>query len=319
MKDNKKYLYLECITGYIYVLFNYIYLFCKGFSEKNIASLFFVTLSLALIIILTIQIKKNKVSDTSTFLISLWLFIVAIIPGVFGFVFLNSKKEKKDVNLPATTRKKSTCKDIIKSVITLTLFLLIMFVFPHFKFYYKIPSILIYIFIVSIILIFYFKDLKRDFLTYKSNFKTYFKFAFKRYFIMLGIMFLVAIPIVMLNKGNTSNNQEMINDMFKKVPIITFVLSVIYAPFAEESIFRLSLSKLINNKTLFIIISGILFGSLHVIGKAVNFEQALYVIQYSTLGMCLAKAYSDTDNIFVSIQMHFTQNFLAALLALLLF
>jgi len=136
---------------------------------------------------------------------------------------------------------------------------------------------------------------------------------------MLGLMLLVGIPIVLLNNGNTSSNQEALNVMFKKVPMFTLILSTLYAPFVEENIFRLSISKLFNNKTLFIIISGFLFGTLHIIDKFTSFYDLLYIFQYSALGICLAKAYSDSKNIFVSISMHFIQNFIAALLILILY
>ena len=49
----------------------------------------------------------------------------------------------------------------------------------------------------------------------------------------------------------------MLNGMFKKMPIGMLLLSTIYAPFTEENVFRLSLSKLFKNKILFIIVSGL--------------------------------------------------------------
>ena len=50
-----------------------------------------------------------------------------------------------------------------------------------------------------------------------------------------------------------------------------------------------------------------------------SINDLLYVFQYATLGICLAKAYKDSNNIFVSISMHFIQNFLAAILVLLVY
>ena len=168
-------------------------------------------------------------------------------------------------------------------------------------------------------LVFNYKDLKKDLKYLAQNFKIYFPFIIKRYFSMLVIMIIVAIPVVLINDGATSTNQEMINSMFDKLPLATLILSTLYAPFVEESIFRLSLSKLFKNKTLFIIVSGVLFGTLHVIDKFTSIYDFLYIFQYATLGICLAKAYKDSNNIFVSMSMHFIQNFLAAILVLLLY
>ena len=80
----------------------------------------------------------------------------------------------------------------------------------------------------------------------------------------------------------------------------------------------MTLSKFFDNKTVFIVISGLLFGSLHVIDKFETLTDLLYIFQYSALGICLAKAYTDSKNIFVSMSMHFMQNFLAAVMVLLL-
>ena len=136
---------------------------------------------------------------------------------------------------------------------------------------------------------------------------------------MVVVILFVGVPILLINNGKTSSNQLELNSMFKKLPIIMLLLTTLYAPLAEECIFRLSLSKVFKNKNLFIIVSAFLFGILHVIDKFTSFTDFLYVFQYSAMGICMAKAYSDSKNIFVSISMHFIQNFLSALLVLLLY
>lgn len=101
--------------------------------------------------------------------------------------------------------------------------------------------------------------------------------------------------------------------------MVTVILSCLYAPFVEEGVFRLSLSKIFKNKTIFVIVSGFLFGVLHLIDKFTSIYDLLYIFQYAALGICLAKAYKDSNNIFVSISMHFIQNFIAAMLILILY
>ena len=180
-------------------------------------------------------------------------------------------------------------------------------------------TLIIYLLVIIMILLSYFKELKSQFKIFIKNFKVYFPFIIKRYLFMIIIMVLVAIPIFFINNGDQAGNQKTINEMMKKAPLFVFLLSTLYAPFAEEGIFRLSLHKIFKNKYVFIIISGLLFGLLHVVGKASNINEFLYVLQYSALGMCLAKAYYDSKNIYVSMSMHFIQNLLAAILSFLLF
>lgn len=242
-----------------------------------------------------------------------------IIPGILGFVFLREISDKKKVLLPSIKEESKNTYTYLKSGITLLVFIILMFVLPNFSFFSKVPSYAIYIILSFLVLVCYFKELKNDFKIFIKNFKVYLPFVIKSYLKMLGVMLLVAIPIVLLNSGKTSSNQLLVNAMFKKIPVAAFVLSTFYAPFIEESVFRMSLSKLFNNKTLFIIVSGFLFGSLHIIDKFTSSCDLLYIFQYSALGICLAKAYYDSKNIFVSISMHFLQNFLAAVLVLLVY
>lgn len=322
MKDKRNYLKVASILEIVYIFSMLIYyVFFTKFSDSVIANGFLLIIDLFLTIVLYKESKKEikNINKTYVLFISIWFFLEPVITGVLGFMFLSSIKEKKKVILPEIKKENSTVIDYIKAGILIINFMLLMFILPNFSFYEKIPSWIIYVLIILFIFVVYFKTLKEQFIIFIKNIKVYLPFVIKRYFIMLGVMLVVAVPIVLINNGNTSANQQMLNSMFKKLPILMLLLSTLYAPFAEECIFRLSLSKLLKNKTLFIIISGFLFGALHVIDKFTSFEDFLYIFQYSALGICLAKAYADTNNIFVSISMHFIQNFLAAILVLLLY
>ncbi len=324
MKDKRNYLKAACILEVIYIITMFIYyLFVIGLKSETIASIFMLLISTFFTIILYNESKKDisylKTNNIKILIFGIWMFLESIIPGILCFFFLSSIKEKKKIDLPMIKQEKVNKKEKIKSIITLISFMLILFVVPNINFFKNISSYFIYAFILIFIIILYHKELLNNFKIFIKNLKSYLPFIIKRYFIMLGIMLIVAVPIVLINSGKVSGNQEAINEMFKKVPIATLLLSCLYAPLAEESIFRLSLSKLFANKTLFIIISGFLFGILHVINSISSINDLLYVFQYATLGICLAKAYKDSNNIFVSISMHFIQNFLAAILVLLVY
>ncbi len=324
MKDKRNYLKLACLLEIIYVVFMLVYyVFFTKFNDEVLASVFMLLIGLGFAFVLYGESKKDinhlKENKIKVIIASIWLFLEPIIPGIFGFVFLSSIGDKKTNKLPLMKDEKQNAPTVIKAVIAVLAFIFITFVLPRFSFMSKVPSYVLYLVILLSVLLLYHKELWRSFKIFVSNFKVYLPFIIKRYLIMLGVMLVVAIPIVFINNGQTSTNQALINAMFKKIPVATLVLSTIYAPFVEESVFRLSLSKLFTNKTLFVVISGVLFGSLHVIDKFTSYADFLYVFQYSALGMCLAKAYADSKNIFVSMSMHFIQNFLAAVLVLLLY
>ena len=325
MEDYMKkisFLKMEYITGFILIpiIMLFYFLFDKN-KDSMLANNFLMVISLILNIILLKESKKEvkNISNIKVILISIWLFLTAIIPGIFGFIFLASGKEKKKLLLPEIKEDKNTLLSYIKSIMCIVVFISFILILPSkvdLKFEY---TLIIYLLVIIMILLSYFKELKSQFKIFIKNFKVYFPFIIKRYLFMILIMVLVAIPIFFINNGDQAGNQKTINEMMKKAPLFVFLLSTLYAPFAEEGIFRLSLHKIFKNKYVFIIISGLLFGLLHVVGKASNINEFLYVLQYSALGMCLAKAYYDSKNIYVSMSMHFIQNLLAAILSFLLF
>lgn len=324
MKDKRNILKIACLLEVIYVLVMTVYyLFFIKEKEEMIAGIFMLIIGVVVTSILYKESKKEidliKKNKTAILLCSIWLFFEPIIPGILGFIFLGSISDKKKVKLPEIKEEKIEVSKKVKSFALILFFIIVMFVLPNFSFFNKIPVYLIYLVIFLSVLLTNYKDLKSNLIIFIRNFKTYLPFIIKRYFIMLGLMLLVGIPIVLINNGNTSSNQAALNVIFKKLPFFALVLSTIYAPFVEENVFRLSLFKLFKNKTVFIVISGFLFGALHMIDKFTSFYDLLYIFQYATLGICLAKAFADSKNIFVPISMHFIQNFIAAILVLLIY
>ncbi len=322
MKDKRNLLKIASILGIVMstILIIYYILYVKS-EDKASANIFLQLLNIFFSIVLFNESKKDievlKKDESKVIICSIWLFIESIIPGIFGFMFLSSVKPKNNIKL--IEDEKPSKKDVFKSMFLILFFMIIMFLLPKFNFFDKIPNIIVYISLFVTILIINFDYYKKDFKVFIKNINTYLPFILKRYAIMLGVMVLVAIPITYLNSGKVSSNQEILNSMFTKTPLLTALLSCIYAPFVEESIFRLNISKIINNKIIFILVSGILFGALHIIDKYTNIYDLLYIFSYSALGICLAKAYKDTNNIFVSMSMHFIQNTLASIVMTFLY
>ena len=154
---------------------------------------------------------------------------------------------------------------------------------------------------------FFIKDIKKSIKEFKQNKKKYILFILKNYLITLLIANTLAL-IAFLIIGEDSTNEQLLN----AEPIWSLLLtSIIYAPIAEELLFRGCLRKLIKNDTLFILVSGISFGLWHVLGYDQSLIQYLYVFTYSAIGIGLSYVYSKTNNLTTNIGMHFIHNVLA--------
>ena len=93
--------------------------------------------------------------------------------------------------------------------------------------------------------------------------------------------------------------------------------AAICAPINEELTFRKSFKEIFPSKWVFVIMSGLIFGLLHITSYIETFSDIIYLIPYSALGIAFALLYYKTDNIFSSITMHSIHNLLATLLVLL--
>lgn len=68
--------------------------------------------------------------------------------------------------------------------------------------------------------------------------------------------------------------------------------TILIAPFIEELIFRFSLRKVFRSNVLFILISGLLFGIIHMASGVVSLVDILHFLTYSLMGgYLLAVAY----------------------------
>lgn len=159
------------------------------------------------------------------------------------------------------------------------------------------------------VIIFLLKDqLKKDLLDLKENHNEYFKKYFVYWFILLGAMMISNLLIIWFTPNEMANNEQSIHDMLKIAPLYTFITSVFIAPLEEEFVFRRGIRNIISNNILFILVSGLLFGSLHVVTSLTSYWQLLYIIPYSVPGLIFAYLLTKTDNIFVPGFLHFIHN-----------
>lgn len=155
-------------------------------------------------------------------------------------------------------------------------------------------------FLLKPLIISSFEDLKAN---HKMLFKKYFKF----WFLMLGLMMATNLIAYSIN-GGIAANENYIQESFTKNPIYIYVSAVFIAPFLEELVFRGGVYRIFKNKYAFIIFSGLLFGSLHVLPVMTNLKELFYLIPYSIPGCIFAYLLYDSKNIFVPMGIHFVHN-----------
>lgn len=219
-----------------------------------------------------IQKLENYTKPALTGLIALAIyFILPKFEGIFFYVFhINTK------NLP------------------LNLTILYSFIFD--------------ILSMSLIVLLFYKSLKKDINDIKQNHKEYFSSCFRYWIIGLIIMMFSNLIISFISGGQIAGNQQSINTLFNINPLYVYFASVIYAPIVEELVFRKAIRNIIPNKYLFILASGLIFGGLHVINNINAWYDLLYIIPYSAPGIVFAYMLYKTNNIFVSMGFHFMHN-----------
>lgn len=154
----------------------------------------------------------------------------------------------------------------------------------------------------------YKKRFVHDFKDFIKNFKKYIKKYMDYWAIAFALMVICNIAIALLAPNSTATNQEAINTIFTQVPIYIIISSVFFAPLVEETVFRLSIRNMFQNDKLFIFISGLVFGAIHVIGSFESWIDLVYIIPYSMPGFVFAYTLVKSKNIFVPMSLHFFHN-----------
>lgn len=154
---------------------------------------------------------------------------------------------------------------------------------------------------------------------FKDDFKEYNKGLVKnsKKVIGVGLLFalfaFIAMPICniilhVLNVSASDTNNDTINTLYGVIPLYMMFQTLIYSPIVEGITFRKVFKDAINNKWLFIIISGFVFGLYHIIYNMTSLSQILLMLPYFVVGMLYAGAYSKTDNIYSAFIATFVYN-----------
>lgn len=182
----------------------------------------------------------------------------------------------------------------------------------------KLIIVLIYdLFILFSLVCVYLKNIRKDFKDFLTNLKYYLNNYLKYWFLNLGLMMITSSIISMITKIDNSTNQEYVVKILENFPIYALLSTVIIAPLTEELIFRLNFRKIFKTDILFIIISGLVFGIMH-LSVASSFLELIYIIPYSIPGFIFAYTLKKSNNIFVPIFLHLLHNGVMMILQILI-
>ncbi len=163
----------------------------------------------------------------------------------------------------------------------------------------------------------YRKDLIKEWKRFKKNYQEDIDVGLRYWILGLALMVVSNILISLFTPLKNSTNEMSVQSLISVSPYIMLFTAGILAPICEEITFRKTIKELCSNKWLFCIISGLVFGLLHVVSNNASWYEYLYVIPYGSLGFTFAYAYYKTDTIFTSMSMHALHNILLVLLSIL--
>lgn len=171
--------------------------------------------------------------------------------------------------------------------------------------------------ILLVLVVLYFKDLKKEWQKFRSDLSNNLDTGFKYWLIGILIMMGANLIINMINKNSVSGNEEVVQSMISSLPWIMLINTGLLAPMIEEITFRKTHYDTIHNEKVFVIVSGLVFGFLHVASFLTNPINLLYIIPYGALGSMFALMYKKTGSVFTSMSMHALHNTILTLLSIL--
>ncbi len=189
-------------------------------------------------------------------------------------------------------------------------------------------GLVIYQFVVSFVMfvvlfVVYNNSIKQDMKEFKRDINKNITYIIKMFILFMIVKYIVSFVSVLImtllnydTSSITSVNQNLIEAYIKTSPFLMMISTAFFAPFYEEVLFRMGMKKVFKNKYIFIILSGMLFGLMHIFPLDEGISLGLGIMQsitYITMGIFLSYTYYKTNNIFISVGIHFLNNFLSVL------
>lgn len=128
--------------------------------------------------------------------------------------------------------------------------------------------------------------------------------------VMFIPIWLISICVTSFIMIEQPANQTKLVESFYESPISELIYMIIIAPIIEEFIFRFLPYRFIKNKTLYVIVSTVIFATMHVINDPNAFY---YVWFYMIRPLYYGYRYYETKDILVTISLHSLNNFISTL------
>lgn len=170
---------------------------------------------------------------------------------------------------------------------------------------------------VLVLLIMFKSEIKKGLKDLKENFSDNMIISLKCWILGLVVMMVSSLIINAILKQNVSNNEALVRESIKLAPIYMLYTCSIIAPILEEMVFRRAIRGLIKWDIPFIILSGLSFGYLHVIGSYNSALDFLYIIPYGSMGSAFAYLLTKTKNITLPIMIHMIHNTILVLVRII--
>ncbi len=172
--------------------------------------------------------------------------------------------------------------------------------------------------VTTIFILLFRKVIIPDFYDFKKNFKKYISSYYHIYIIGLILLFVSNSIISMFT--SISSNESLVRASFFSFPLYYFPIIIFCAPITEELLTRVTLKDAFKNKYIYYILSGLVFGFLHVSSYLDNnLIELVHIIPYALVGASLAIIYNKSDNVWTNIFFHSLHNLIAIILLLLVY
>ena len=182
-----------------------------------------------------------------------------------------------------------------------------------------------YILSLIILILIYRKSLNKEWKNFWQNIGKNLKIAVFTWLKIICFL-LICNTIIMGLLNGIPQNEEINREIISSLPVFSIISMIILGPIIEELLFRKGFHEAFQNKKIFYLVSGIIFGLAH-LTASLNFDsieaflaclpECLFGISYGGIGYILAKTYDETDNIFVSTTTHMIQNGFSVLMLLI--
>lgn len=161
----------------------------------------------------------------------------------------------------------------------------------------------------------YRNDINKEWNIFKKDWIDHLDFGVRCW--AVGLFLMMASNLVINSfAGGVAGNEQTVQSMISSLPWLMLINAGILAPINEEIIFRKSFKNVIKNKWIFVLVSGFVFGLMHVLGNVNSWIDVLYIIPYGALGGAFAYAYHKTDTIFTPISFHMFHNIVLVLVSI---